>query len=277
MKSLTGIIGALALNLMLFSAALSQSNPGTIEGDIYDADTKAPLAGAHAIIMGSSIGAAADLNGRFVIHDVAVGSYSVRFSCVGYEPAIKTDVIVKPVRSTHIDAALRVSPFQAGEVKITPDYFGKPEDRNVSVVTFSYEEIRRAPGAAGDVSRIMMSLPSVGEMNDESNGLIVRGGSPVENGFFVYDIDHDNRLELLGIWGDDHNNPDAKTAVENDMVYYGNQDHYQSTNGINWRALRGDAGYSNTSIAFTLESFNDDSYETGSGLPYRTTVRSNKP
>ncbi|MGB6066282.1 MAG: TonB-dependent receptor, partial [Desulfomonilaceae bacterium] len=54
---------------------------------------------------------------------------------------------------------------------------------------------------------------------------------------------------------------------ENDMVYYGNQDHYQSTNGINWRTLWGDIGYSNTSVAFTSESFNDDSYETGTGLP----------
>jgi hypothetical protein len=50
---------------------------------------------------------------------------------------------------------------------------------------FSYEEIRRAPGSAGDVSRIMMSLPSVAKVNDQSNNLIVRGGNPVENTFLA--------------------------------------------------------------------------------------------
>ncbi len=60
-------------------------------------------------------------------------------------------------------------------------------------------------GAAGDVSRIMMNLPSVGEVNDQSNGL-------------------------------------------------------------NWRVLWGSAGYSNTSFSLSTESFNEQSFETGSGI-----------
>ncbi len=384
---------AVVLSLALFSTGISQGRFGSIEGKVFDRDTKAPLAGATVTLVGLSVGASAGMDGEFVIRNVPVGSYSVRFSYVGYEPAIETDVIVKPERSSHVDAGLRVSPLRSGEVEVSPDYFGKSDGSNVSAVNFSYEEIRRAPGAAGDVSRIMKSLPSVAEVNDQSNGLIVRGGSPVENAFYldnieipninhfptqgassgpigllnldfirdvsfysggfpaeygdrlssvmdiklrdgnrekvqtqldlnfagfgglaegplfgakgswlvsvrrsyldllikaidvgtavaprygdyqwkgVYDIDRSNRVELLGIWGDDHNNPDAGTAVENDMVYYGNQDHYQSTNGINWRVLWGTSGYSNTSLAFTSESFKDDSYETGSGLPIQS-------
>ena len=60
-------------------------------------------------------------------------------------------------------------------------------------------------GAAGEVSRIMMSLPSVGEVNDQSNDL-------------------------------------------------------------NWRVLWGSAGYSNTSFSLSTESFNEQSFETGSGI-----------
>lgn len=373
----------------LSSNLFSQTRKGSIEGTVCDADTRASLAGAHVLIKGTSQGAATDLDGRFVIADVPVGSYSLNVSYVGYEPAVITDVIVKPKRATHIDASLKISAFEAREVEITPEYFNKSQDKQVSAVTFSYEEIRRAPGAAGDVSRIMMSLPSVAEVNDQSNGLIVRGGSPVENDFLVdnieipninhfptqgatsgpigllnvdfirdvtfysggfpasygdrlssvmdikfregnrekyegqldlnfagfggvaegplfgqkgsilvsvrrsyldlliktidmgtsvaprygdyqwkavYDIDSGNRLELLGIWGDDHNNPDEKTAVENDMLYYGRQDHYESTNGINWRKLWGNSGYSNTSLSFTSASFDENLNETGTGL-----------
>jgi len=53
-------------------------------------------------------------------------------------------------------------------------------------------EIRRAPGSAGDVSRIMMSLPSVAKVNDQSNNLIVRGGNPMENTFFIDNIEIPN-------------------------------------------------------------------------------------
>lgn len=383
------MLALFVISLSASASALSQSKTGTIDGKVFDTDTRAPLVGAHVLIVGTGTGAATDTNGAFVISNVPVGSYSLKISYIGYEPAMKADIIVKPTRSTRVDAGLKMSAFQAGEVQVTPGYFSKAEEGKTSAVTFSYEEIRRAPGAAGDVSRIMMSLPSVAEVNDQSNGLIVRGGSPVENAFFVdnieipninhfptqgatsgpigllnvdfiedvnfysggfpaeygdrlssvmdikfregnrkkvegqlnldfagfggvaegplfsdkgswlvsvrrsyldlliktidmgtsvvprygdyqwkavYDPDANNRLELLGIWGDDHNNPDAKTAVENDMVYYGNQDHYESTNGINWRALWDDIGYSNTSLSFTSANFRDDSYETGSGI-----------
>ncbi len=380
---------AVLLAACLSASAVSQTRTGSIDGKVFDTDTKAPLIGAHVLVVGTSMGASTSMNGEFIVRNVPLGSYRVKFSYVGYEPAIITDVIVKPNRAARVDAGLKMSSFRTGEVEVTPGYFARSDDERVSSVRFSYEEIRRAPGAAGDVSRIMMSLPSVGEVNDQSNGLVVRGGSPVENAFFidnieipninhfptqgstngpigllkvdfikdvsfysggfsaeyggrlssvmdikfregnrqkiegqlnldfagfggvaegplfsdkgswmvsvrrsyldlliktidmgtsvvprygdyqwkaVYDLDESDRLELLGIWGDDHNNPDAKTAVENDMVYYGDQDHYQSTNGINWRRLWGSNGYSNTSLAFTSESFHDDSYETGSGL-----------
>lgn len=376
--------------LCLSAAAQAMSQTGTIDGSVFDADTRTPLAGAHVALAGTPMGASTDPEGMFAVTGVPVGRYSIRFSYIGYETVIKTDIIVKPARSIHVDAALKISAFQSREVEVTPDYFSRSDEKNVSAVNFSYEEIRRAPGAAGDVSRIMMSLPSVAEVNDQSNGLIVRGGSPVENAFFVdnieipninhfptqgassgpigllnvdlirdvnfysggfpaeygdrlssvmdikfregnrkkfegqlnldfagfgglaegplfndkgswvvsvrrsyldllirtinvgtsvaprygdyqwkavYDLNPGNRIELLGIWGDDHNNPNAKDAEENDMIYYGNQDHYQSTNGLNWRSLWGKSGYSNTSLAFTSEDFRDDSYETGSGLP----------
>ena len=66
-------------------------------------------------------------------------------------------------------------------VEVTPDYFSADEEEAVSTVSFSFEEIRRSPGAAGDVSRMLQMLPSTGIQTDQRNDLIVRGGSPVEN------------------------------------------------------------------------------------------------
>jgi hypothetical protein len=362
---------------------------GTIKGKLQDTETKTPLVGANVTVMNTKLGAVTDLEGGFVISDLPVGSYSLRLSYIGYETVTKTDVIVKPQRITFVNAELKMTILQSESVTVTAGYFAKADEQPVSAVNFSYEEIRRAPGSAGDVSRIMMSLPSVAKVNDQSNNLIVRGGNPVENTFFidnieipninhfptqassggpigminvdfiqevnfytggfsaiygdklssimdisfregnrqefdgqldlnfagfggvaegplfnkkgawlfsgrrsyldfvvkafdvgttvapiygdaqgkvVYDLNPNHKLTLLGIWGDDHNSPDRETGEKNDMIYYGNQDVRESTTGMNWRAVWGESGYSNTSLAYTSSKFKEDFFETNTGL-----------
>ncbi len=56
-----------------------------------------------------------------------------------------------------------------------------------SSYAFSYDEVRRAPGAIGDVSRLMQALPGMVVSNDQRNDLIARGGSPIES---VTIVDH---------------------------------------------------------------------------------------
>ena len=62
----------------------------------------------------------------------------------------------------------------------------------MSTVNFSSEEIRRSPGTAGDVSRILFTLPSISKVNDQRNSLIVRGGTAVENSFYIDNIEIPN-------------------------------------------------------------------------------------
>lgn len=390
-KILKRFFTTLLLVFMISNFVYSQkaSPSGTIKGVLLDAGTKAPLIGANVVILNTSLGAATDSDGSYVIMDVPVGNYSLQFHYLGYETLTKTDVIVRSQRITRMDAALKISTIQANAVVVTSGYFAQTDDQPVSSTNFSREEIRRAPGSAGDVSRIIMALPGIAKVNDQTNSLIVRGGSPVENGFYidnieipninhfptqgasggpigltnvdlikdvnfqtggfssaygdklssimditfregnrdefdaqfdlnfagfggvaegplfkqkgswlfsarrsfldllvnaidigtsvapgygdyqgklVYDINPGHQLTLLGVWGDDHNNPDLETAIENDMIFYGNQDIYERTSGINWRALWHKTGYSNTSIAYTSTKFKEDFFETNTGL-----------
>ena len=75
---------------------------------------------------------------------------------------------------------------------MTADYFSEEEEAAVSTVSFNFEEIRRSPGSAGDVSRMLQVLPSVGMATDQRNDLIVRGGSPAENLTVVDNIEIPN-------------------------------------------------------------------------------------
>ena len=110
-----------------------------------------------------------------------VGLHRLQVVLAGYEPAILHDVVVRSNRITTVAVALDEAVGVREVVEVTPDYFSGVEEEAVSTVSFSFEEIRRSPGAAGDVSRMLQMLPSTGIQTDQRNDLIVRGGSPVEN------------------------------------------------------------------------------------------------
>ena len=157
-----------------------------------DAESKTALPGAHVSIYERKIGTATDDKGQFELRDIPVGSYSVACSSVGYGTVVKTDVIVRSERITFVTIAMETSVIELSGETVTAGYFTEMKAQPLSNITFSSEEIRRAPGAAGDVSRIIFGLPSLAKVNDTKNSLIVRGGSPVENGFFVDNIEIPN-------------------------------------------------------------------------------------
>jgi hypothetical protein len=187
---------SLFLSLFVFFVNMSlwafQTQTGSICGLITDKETRAPLIGANVMVLNSPWGAASDIQGQYEVKRVPPGNYSIAVQYIGYEKRIVTDVIVRPNRQTQVDVALTLSAVMGEAVVVTGAYFDKTEEAPTSTVSFSNEEIRRAPGSAGDVSRILMGLPSVAKVNDQQNGLIVRGGSPMENGFFIDEIEIPN-------------------------------------------------------------------------------------
>jgi hypothetical protein len=165
---------------------------GNIKGRILDLETKEPLVGVNIEVLNSDFGAATDTDGYYVIPALAVGNYNLRISYLGYEPIFKTDIIVRPDRTTFLNSELRESVIEMEAISVSAGYFSNTSDQPLSVTNFSSEEIRRAPGSAGDVSRIIYGLPSVAKVNDTKNSLIVRGGSALENSFYVDNIEITN-------------------------------------------------------------------------------------
>ncbi|MBN2200931.1 carboxypeptidase-like regulatory domain-containing protein, partial [bacterium] len=159
---------------------------------VLDQNTQSPLPMANVTIENTNMGAVTNEEGRFLISSVPVGHYVLRFSYIGYEILRRPDVIVKSDRIAFEEARLKPSAIRMEGVTVRGGYFPDPENQPVGAAGFSYEEIRRAPGSAGDVSRIVMSLPSVAKVNDQTNKLIVRGGGSMENAYYVDDIEIPN-------------------------------------------------------------------------------------
>lgn len=165
---------------------------GALTGIVVDAESKQPLPGVTVTLKGTSLGATTNAKGEYRIERLKVGNYVAVFSYVGYKTIIQPDIIIKSEKTIYVDKEMFASFVEIKGVEVRGNYFAATEAKPLGAVQFSSEEIRRAPGAVGDVSRILFSLPSVAKVNDGKNSLMVRGGSPVENSFYLDNIEIPN-------------------------------------------------------------------------------------
>ncbi|MHB9040666.1 MAG: TonB-dependent receptor [Melioribacteraceae bacterium] len=186
----------LLIFMMLLGINLSAQNlKGTITGKVVDEVTNEPIPGVNVVIVGSQKGAAADLNGEFVISNLDAGIYQVRVSALGYSTIIKSDVIVNNAKPTNLLLKMVSALIELEGVTVRSGYFEMDPSEIGSVANLSYEEIRRAPGGFEDVVRALSVLPGVAQASAGRNDLVVRGGAPSENlylvdGFIVPNINH---------------------------------------------------------------------------------------
>ena len=171
---------------------IAQSAVGEIYGRIVDAASKQPLVGANVVILGTTLGAATDLNGNFQIKGVDPNTYQLRASSIGYNSITKTDIVVNSSRPVQVDFELSEQVLQLESVTVQADYFSRIPSEVTSVKNFSYEEIRRAPGGFEDVVRALSILPGVAQAEAGRNDLVVRGGAPSENLYIVDGIEVPN-------------------------------------------------------------------------------------
>ncbi|MFC1480731.1 carboxypeptidase-like regulatory domain-containing protein [Candidatus Neomarinimicrobiota bacterium] len=94
--------------IVLLAQNLFGGTTGKLAGRITDENTGDPLIGANVIIEGTSIGAATDINGYFVILNIQPGSYDVRINMIGYTQVVGTNLSVNLDLTTTFDAALSV-------------------------------------------------------------------------------------------------------------------------------------------------------------------------
>lgn len=98
---------------LLTSGLLAQN--ATIRGHLTDADTRQPLVSASVLVVGSTIGAASDADGNYVISNVPPGSYTLRATYLGYTPQ-EQPITPSADATLTVDFALRQTVLQFGEV-----------------------------------------------------------------------------------------------------------------------------------------------------------------
>jgi hypothetical protein len=171
--------------LVIVTAFLQAQDVGSIIGRITDLDTRQPLLGANVMLEGTVQGAATDMDGYYRIDRIAIGSYTVRVSMMGYKTLSRANVHVVSQRETVVNMGLEMTALATEAITVSAGFFERAKDAVVSSRTVDIEEIRSDPVGAYDVFRMMESLPAVASGTDQINEIIVRGGAPGQNLFIM--------------------------------------------------------------------------------------------
>jgi len=193
----------LTLILAIQSTFLFASSNGSIIGEVIDADTHQPVIGANIMLLETDLGNATNIEGKFSINNIPVGSYTISVSMIGYESVSRANINIYSQRQTPLKFYLHTTALQGETVKVTAGYFEKAKDGIVSTQTIGIEEIRSDPVGSYDIQMMIHSLPSVITATDQNNEIIVRGGGPGENLFIMdnLEIPNPNHFGEVGTGG----------------------------------------------------------------------------
>ena len=163
-----------AAALALSASSIAYADEGAIHGQVKDATTGKPVAGASVFNKDTGEQAITDDDGRFSL--VTDGS-----TIVVIDPSYKRT----EARFTGSDVAIEVEPVSVVGEEIVVEV--ERERESVGAVTIKREEIVRVPGSRGDALSAVKNLPGVANTQGfgPNAGVVIRGSSPADSRIFV--------------------------------------------------------------------------------------------
>ena len=178
----------LLISFIAFSNVVS-SQSVKVYGTISNTLNNEPIPFANIIIEGTTIGATSDIDGNYEILNLNAGAYNFKCSYIGFNTDIQSEIKVSSNKSLRLNFFLSENSALLGEVKVRGNTFNKTQASPVSLRTINASEISKSAGGNRDISRVVANLPGVATSSGFRNDIIVRGGSPTENKFFLDGIE----------------------------------------------------------------------------------------
>ncbi len=175
------------MTVLLIPGLLAQE--GKIRGKIIDASSNEPLPFANIIIEGTQIGSISDLDGSFLFTGLEPGFVRLRASFIGYKTALSSEYLVTNAKTAYVEIKIEPSGTELEELVVKASPFEKPVEAPVSMQRIGLSEIENNPGSNRDISRVIQSYPGVGAVPSFRNDIIIRGGGPSENVFYLDEIE----------------------------------------------------------------------------------------
>ncbi len=174
---------------------LAQSK-GNLNGWVIDKNTQIPIAGASVKIVNTPFSTLTDSLGSYHFRGIPTGQYQIVIKSFGSIPYTLYNVIVSSGNTSSstielVQEAMVLKEVVVGNIK--KSVRAATLETPLSVQKLTAEEIKSSPGSNFDISKVVQSLPGVTGSSTTSagfrNDIIVRGGAPNENVFYLDGIE----------------------------------------------------------------------------------------
>lgn len=169
--------------VLFFSAANAQTITQNIRGTVVDKVSQSPIIGANVIVLNVNpiIGSATNVNGSFVLKNVAIGRANIKVTYIGYKELVIPNVTVNAGKEVVLTIQLEEDITTTNEVVVKSQVQKNKalnEMATVSTRTFSVEETQKFAAAVNDPARMATSFAGVVGGTDGNNIIAIRGNSP---------------------------------------------------------------------------------------------------
>jgi outer membrane receptor protein involved in Fe transport len=165
--------------VFIFPFMVLAQNYGKIMGKVIDDKTKAALPGVNVIVEGTTLGAATDLEGKYVILQVPPGYYNIRVDYMGYQSVRVEQLLVRANHIAYADFSLEPKVLDMEEVVVMGERPVIEKDITATVRSVTDQEMQNIPSTTvSDILQMQAGVVNRG-------GLHFRGGRTGEVTYFI--------------------------------------------------------------------------------------------
>ena len=182
--------------LLLLPAFTFAQSKGNLVGEVIDKNSQKPIYGASVQLVNTKFATQTDSLGKYSFKGIPTGQYHVLINSMGTIPYHLYNVIVGSGNINYITAELTVQETVLKDVivgNVKKTVRAATLETPLSIQKLTAEEIKSSPGSNFDISKVVQTLPGVtGSATTGAgfrNDIIVRGGAPNENVFYLDGIE----------------------------------------------------------------------------------------
>lgn len=180
------------LFLLLIVPNFLFAQTGVIKGQILDLISNEPIGFATVQLLGTTQGTNSDESGNYEFTGLEPKLYNLKITFVGYKDESFYEIQVTNSKPAVVNARLEQNSKAIEGVVVKASPFKKTEESPLSLRTIGIAEIQRNPGGNRDISKVVQNLPGVTSTASFRNDLIIRGGAPNENRFYLDEVEVPN-------------------------------------------------------------------------------------
>ena len=213
----------ITLFLIFISANIFAQHTQTIEGSVFDKETKTAIIGAAILMTDDTThqnGTLTNADGNFELQNIVVGKHDFQINAIGYYPVTLMNVLVTSGKEVVLNVELDKSVHQLKSIKITTDKKNAQNEMAMtSARTFDVQETERYAGSRQDPARMASNFAGVSGTDDSRNDIVVRGNSPLGVVWRLEDIDifNPNHFNIPGSTGGPVSIINNKTLANSDF------------------------------------------------------------